>query len=71
MTTRKKKKSVLTSEDKLELLAAVNKAIEVCDDALEMGSALTHEVHDARNKMRSIAGKLGYKQENWYSRYTV
>ena len=71
MTTRKQKKSVLTSEDKLELLHAVTKAIEVCDDKLECGSSCADDVHDARNKMRSIAEKLGYKQENWYSRFTV
>jgi S-ribosylhomocysteine lyase LuxS involved in autoinducer biosynthesis len=71
MTTRKQKKSVLTSEDKLELVAAINKSMEICNDTLECGSAWCHEIHDARDKMRNIAQKLGFKQDNWWGEFKV
>ena len=75
----KKKKAVkpidrqtyLRPEHRLELLEALNKAKEVCDDSLECGSACTHIVHDAQHKVRTIAHKLGYKQENWYCNFTI
>ena len=74
MAAKKKpaeKQTFLRPEDRLELLEALNKAKSVCDDTLECGSAWCHEVHDANNKIREVARKFGYKQENYYSNYTV
>ena len=74
MVAKKKpaeKQTFLRPEDKLELLNALNKAKGVMDDTLECGSAWCHDVHDATNKIRDIARKLGYKQENYYSDYTL
>ena len=65
------KQTFLCPDDKRELLEALNKAKSVMDDTLECGSAWCHEVHDANNKIREIARKFGYKQENYYSNYTV
>ena len=74
MVTKKKsaeKQTFLRPEDRLELLNALNKAKSVMDDTLECGSAWCHDVHDANNKVREIARKLGYKQENYYSNYRI
>ena len=75
MAVKKKKpaekQTFLRPEDRLSLLEALNKAKSVCDDTLECGSAWCHDVHDANNKIREIARKLGYKQENYYSDYTL
>ena len=74
MVAKKKpaeKQTFLRPEDRLELLEALNKAKSVMDDTLECGSAWCHEVHDANHKIREVARKLGYKQENYYSNYTV
>ena len=74
MVAKKKpaeKQTFLRPEDRLALLGALNKAKSVCDDTLECGSARCHDVHDANNKIREIARKLGYKQENYYSDYTL
>ena len=75
MVAKKKKpaekQTFLRPEDRLELLEAINKAKGVCDDTLECGSAWCHDVHDANNKLRDIARKLGYKQENYYSNYRI
>jgi hypothetical protein len=74
MVAKKKpaeKQTFLRPEDRLELLEALNKAKSVMDDTLECGSAWCHEVHDANNKIREVARKFGYKQENYYSNYTV
>ena len=75
MVAKKKKpaekQTFLRPEHRLELLEALNKAKEVCDDSLECGSASTHIVHDAQHKVRTIAHKLGYKQENWYCNFTI
>ena len=65
------KQTFLRPEDRLELLEALNKAKSVCDDTLECGSAWCHDVHDANNRIREIARKLGYKQENWYCQFTL
>ena len=65
------KQTFLRPEHRLELLEALNRAKEVCDDCLEGGSAWCHDVHDASNKIREIARKLGYKQENWYNDFTI
>ena len=65
------KQTFLRPEDRLALLEAINKAKSVCDDTLECGSAWCHDVHDANNKIREVARKLGYKQENYYSDYTI
>ena len=65
------RQTYLRPEHRLELLEALNKAKEVCDDSLECGSACTHIVHDAQHKVRTIAHKLGYKQENWYCNFTL
>ena len=74
MVAKKKpaeKQTFLRPEDRLELLEALNKAKSVMDDTLECGSAWCHEVHDANNKIREVARKFGYKQEDYYSNYTV
>ena len=74
MVAKKKpagKQTFLRPEDRLELLNALNKAKGVMDDTLECGSAWCHDVHDANNKVREIARKLGYKQENWYCQFTL
>ena len=74
MVAKKKpaeKQTFLRPEDRLALLEAINKAKSVCDDTLECGSAWCHDVHDANNKIREVARKLGYKQENYYSDYTI
>jgi len=76
MSVKKKVKPVekqtfLRPEHRQELLEALNKAKTVCDDTLESGSAWCHDVHDANNKIRDIARKLGYKQENYYCDYTL
>ena len=74
MVAKKKpaeKQTFLRPEDRLELLNALNKAKSVCDDTLECGSAWCHDVHDATNKIRDVARKFGYKQENYYSDYTI
>ena len=65
------KLTFLRPEDKLELLNALNKAKGVMDDTLECGSAWCHDVHDANNKIREVARKFGYKQENWYCQFTL
>ena len=71
MTASKQKKSILTTEDRLELVEALNKAKSVCDDTLECGSAWCHDVHDAQNKIRNVAHKLGFKQDNYYGSFKV
>ena len=74
MVAKKKstgKQTFLSPEDKLELLEALNKAKSVCDDTLECGSAWCHEVHDANHKIREVARRFGFKQENYYSSYTL
>ena len=74
MVAKKKpaeKQTFLRPEDRLELLEALNKAKSVMDDTLECGSAWCDEVHDANNRIREVARKFGYKQENYYSNYTV
>ena len=74
MVAKKKpaeKPTFLRPEDRMALLEAINKAKSVCDDTLECGSAWCHDVHDANNKIREVARKLGYKQENYYSDYTL
>ena len=75
MVAKKKKpaekQTFLRPEDRLELLNALNKAKSVMDDTLECGSAWCHEVHDANHKIREVARKFGYKQENYYSSYTL
>ena len=74
MVAKKKpagKQTFLRPEDRLELLNALNKAKGVMDDTLEWGSAWCHDVNDANNKLREIARKLGYKQENWYCQFTI
>ena len=74
MVAKKKpaeKQSFLRPEHRLELLNALNKAKGVMDDTLECGSAWCHDVHDANNKIREIARKFGYKQENWYCQFTL
>ena len=65
------KQTFLRPEHRLELLEAINRANEVCDDCLEGGSSYTHIVHDAQHKLNVVARKLGYKQENWYSNFTL
>ena len=65
------KQTCLRPEDRLELLNALNKAKSVMDDTLECGSAWCHDVHDANHKIREVARKFGYKQENYYSDYTI
>jgi hypothetical protein len=74
MVAKKKpaeKQTFLRPEDRLELLEALNKAKSVMDDTLECGSAWCHEVHDANNKIREVARRFGFKQENYYSSYTL
>ena len=74
MAAKKKpaeKQTFLRPEDRLELLNALNKAKSVMDDTLECGSAWCHDVHDANHKIREVARKFGYKQENYYSNYTL
>ena len=74
MAAKKKpaeKQTFLRPEDRLELLEAINKAKSVMDDTLECGSAWCHDVHDANNKIRDIAHKLGYKQGNYYCNFTL
>ena len=74
MAAKKKpaeKQTFLRPEDRLELLNALNKAKSVMDDTLECGSAWCHDVHDANHKIREVARKFGYKQENYYSDYTI
>ena len=74
MVAKKKpaeKQTFLRPEDRLALLGALHKAKSVCDDTLECGSAWCHDVHDATNKIRDIARKLGYKQENYYCNFTL
>ena len=74
MVAKKKpaeKQTFLRPEHRLELLEALNKAREVCDDCLEGGSSYTHIVHDANDRLRNVAHKLGYKQENWYCQFTI
>ena len=74
MVAKKKpaeKQTFLRPEDRLELLNALNRAKSVMDDTLECGSAWCHDVHDANNKIRDVARKFGYKQENYYSDYTI
>ena len=74
MVAKKKpaeKQTFLRPEDRLELLNALNKAKGVMDDTLECGSAWCHDVHDANNKIRDIAHKLGYKQENYYGDFSI
>ena len=65
------KNSFLHRADKLELLEAINKSHQICQDSLECGAPRTDECHDAQNKLVQIARKLGYKQENWYSQFTL
>ena len=75
MVAKKKKtaekQTFLRPEDKLELLEAINKAWQVAEDSLECGAPRTDEAHDAKHKIRNIAYKLGYKQENWYCQFTM
>ena len=74
MVAKKKpaeKQTFLREGDRLQLLEALNRAKEVCDDCLEGGSSYTHIVHDANDWLRNVAHKLGYKQENYYCQFTV
>ena len=74
MVTKKKpaeKQTFLREGDRMQLLEALNRAKEVCDDCLEGGSSYTHIVHDANDKLRTVAHKLGYKQESYYYNFTL
>ena len=74
MVVKKKpaeKQTFLREGDRLQLLEALNRAKEVCDDCLEGGSSYTHIVHDANDKLRTVAHKLGYKQESYYCNFTL
>ena len=74
MVAKKKpaeKQTFLREGDRLQLLEALNRAKEVCDDCLEGGSSYTHIVHDANDKLRTVAHKLGYKQESYYCNFTL
>ena len=74
MAAKKKpaeKQTFLRPEHRLELLEALKKAKEVCDDSLECGAACTHIVHDAKTKVYKIACKLGYKQINYWADFTI
>ena len=74
MVAKKKpaeKQTFLRPEHRLELLEAINKSKGVMDDTLECGTAWCHDVHDANHKIREVARKFGYKQENYYSSYTL
>jgi hypothetical protein len=65
------KQTFLRPEHRLELLEAINKAKDVIDSNIECGSAMGDLVHDAQHKLNVVARKLGYKQENWYSNFTL
>jgi hypothetical protein len=65
------KQTFLRPEHRLELLEAINKARDVCNDSLECGAPRTDDAHSAQDKLRSIAHKLGYKQENWCVEFTL
>ena len=65
------KQTFLRPEHRLELLEAINKAKDVIDSNIECGSAMGDLVHDAQHKLNVVARKLGYKQENWYSNFTI
>ena len=74
MVAKKKpaeKQTFLRPEHRLELLEAINKARDVIDSNIECGSAMCSDVHDAQHKLNMVARKLGYKQENWYSNFTI
>ena len=75
MVAKKKKpaekQTFLRPEHRLELLEAINKARDVIDSNIECGSAMGDLVHDAQHKLNVVARKLGYKQENWYSNFTI
>ena len=75
MVAKKKKpaekQTFLRPEHRLELLEAINKAKDVIDSNIECGSAMGDLVHDAHHKLNVVARKLGYKQENWYSNFTI
>ena len=75
MVAKKKKpaekQTFLRPEHRLELLEAINKAKDVIDSNIECGSAMGDLVHDAQHKLNVVARKLGYKQENWYSNFTL
>ena len=75
MVAKKKKpaekQTFLRPEHRLELLEAINKARDVIDSNIECGSAMCDLVHDAQHKLNVVARKLGYKQENWYSNFTI
>ena len=74
MAAKKKpaeKQTFLRPEDRLELLEAINKSKSVMDDTIECGSAWCHDVHDANDKLRTVAHKLGYKQESYYCQFTL
>jgi len=75
MVAKKKKpaekQTFLRPEHRLELLEAINKAKDVIDSNIECGSAMGDLVHDAQHKLNVVARKLGYKQENWYSNFTI
>jgi len=75
MVAKKKKpaekQTFLRPEHRLELLEAINKAKDVIDSNIECGSAMGDLVHNAQHKLNVVARKLGYKQENWYSNFTL
>ena len=74
MVAKKKpaeKQTFLHPTHRLELLEAINKARDVIDSNIECGSAMCNDVHDAQHKLNMVARKLGYKQENWYSNFTI
>ena len=66
-----KRKTFLTAEDKAQLLEAFNAARVVIDTTMECGSAMVSDVHDAQHKVSSMARKLGFKQENCWSNFTI
>ena len=75
MVAKKKKpaekQTFLRPEDRLSLLEALNASRDVIDSNLECGSSMCNDAHDAQHKLNKIARKLGYKQENWYSQFTI
>ena len=70
MTTKKvtqKPKTKLTPEDRVLLIAFINKSRSCVNTVLECGSDWASTLHEVNDMGRSLGTQLGFKQEHWYS----
>ena len=68
-TTKKKDWKCVVSQE--EMLEFINKSRGMASTVLECGSDWASTCHEVEDLGREVGTKLGFKQENYYSQFTV